>query len=219
MLNSGRTAFEKVNDYVVFDLETTGLSSTTDKIIEISAVKVSGGKVVDEFSMLVDPERPIPYGASRVNHITDDMVRGMPTIAAALPDFLDFIGSLPLVGHNILAFDMKFLNRECMELYGRELPNECIDTMRAARACFPDMPHRRLTDLAEHYGLCTDGAHRALADCRMNQTVYERLKSELKESGAPVCPRCGGVLVIRSGRFGKFYGCAGFPDCRYTRNI
>ncbi len=210
---------EKVSDYVVFDFETTGLSCMGDKIIEISAVKVRDGQIVEEFSTLVDPEQPIPYGASMVNHITDDMVKGMPTIAEALPAFLSFVGKLPLVGHNILSFDMKFLNRECMELYGKEIANDLIDTLKVARQCFPEMHHRRLTDLAEHYGLSTVGAHRALADCRMNQIIYERMKAELKESTVPVCPKCGCVLIIRSGRFGKFYGCSGFPGCRFTKNI
>ncbi len=216
--NNG-TRSEKVSDYVVFDFETTGLSSAADRIIEISAIRVEGGQIVGEFSMLVDPEQHIPYGASMVNHITDDMVRGQPTIAEALPAFLSFIGKLPLVGHNIASFDMKFLNRACMELYGTEVSNDFIDTLRVAKMCFPEMQHRRLTDLAEHYGLSTAGAHRALADCRMNQIIYERMKAELKENAAPVCPRCGNILIIRSGRFGKFYGCSGFPRCRFTKNI
>ena len=72
--------------------------------------------------------------------------------------------------------------------------------------------------LAEHYGLTTQGAHRALNDCRMNQQVFERLAREPRRE-AKRCPRCGQPLALRKGRFGAFYGCTGYPVCRYTENV
>ena len=95
-----------VADYVVFDLETTGISPKTDEVVEISAVKVEHGKVTDEFSTLVNPKRRIPYGASRVNGITDDMVAEAPFFEQVLEEFLEFIEGFVLVGHNIARFDM-----------------------------------------------------------------------------------------------------------------
>ncbi len=97
-----------VPKYVVVDLETTGISCEKDRIIEISAVKVVNGIVVEEFSELVNPECRIPYYASRVNGITDEMVKDARTFDKVLPDFLRFIGESILVGHNIQSFDMKY---------------------------------------------------------------------------------------------------------------
>ena len=90
-----------VSDYVVFDLETTGVSPYSDKVVEISAVKVKGDKVVDEFSSLVNPKCHISAGASAVNGIYDDMVEDVPAFDEVLPKFIDFIEDLPLMGHNI----------------------------------------------------------------------------------------------------------------------
>ena len=101
----GRLLTSYVSDYVVFDLETTGISCSKDDIVEISAISVKDSKIVDEFSTLVNPLRPIPYYASNVNGITDDMVADSPVFEDVLPQFLDFIGNSVLVGHNIHSFD------------------------------------------------------------------------------------------------------------------
>lgn len=209
-------------DYVVFDLETTGLSPASDDIIEISAVKVKKGKVTDTFSTLVNPGRPIPKSASMVNGITDDMVEEAPDLRLALGEFLEFIGKEVLVGHNIHSFDMKFLEKAVRELENKEVENDYIDTLYMARSCLKELPRHRLTDLASYFEISTQGAHRALNDCMMNQRCFEEMGKRLpKEEGAGKglsCPRCGGGLVKRNGRFGAFYGCSNFPDCRYTRN-
>ena len=175
---SGKRLNIFVPSYVIFDLETTGISYYKDKIIEISAIKVIDGYTVEEFSELVNPERKIPYYATRVNGITDDMVETSRIFDDVLPDFLDFIGDSVLVGHNIHAFDMKFLYREIARLYRKTLTNDYVDTLYYARKMLPKLPHHRLVDLADYFEIATVGAHRALNDCRMNQKVYERL-SEL----------------------------------------
>lgn len=219
----GKQRNQYVPDYVLYDLETTGTSSNYDEVIEISAVKVRNGKIVEEFSQLVNPGRPIPYAASAVNHITDDMVASAPGFEEVLQQFLDFAGEDILVGHNINSFDMKFLYRDCEKYFGLTLTNDYIDTLKLARICLPELSHHRLSDLAEYYGISTAGAHRALNDCRMNQQVYEKLAKELDgSSGHKIaiknCPVCGQPLKKRSGRFGEFWGCTGFPNCRYTEN-
>jgi len=220
----GKQLIKYVPDYVVYDLETTGTSSNYDDVIEISAVKVRNGQLVDEFSELVNPGKPIPYAASMVNHISDEMVAEAPSFDLVLPRFLAFVQEDVLVGHNIHSFDMKFLYRDCEKYFGQTLTNDYVDTLKLAKICFPDWKHRRLGDLAAYYGISTSGAHRALADCRMNQSVFERMRSDMEKSAArgtklKQCPRCGGLLQRRNGRFGEFWGCSGYPGCRYTENI
>ena len=179
-LRTGDKLDKYVSDYTVFDLETTGVSPQTDKVIEISAIKVRNGQAVGEFSSLVNPMRSIPYGATRVNGITDEMVADKPVFEKVLGDFLDFIEDDILVGHNIHDFDMKFIHRDCEAFFRMFLGNDYIDTLPLARKCLPQLGHHRLTDLALYYKISINGAHRALNDCRMNQLVFERLGAELK---------------------------------------
>lgn len=217
---AGRRLCKYVPNYVIFDLETTGLSVKTDAVIEISAIKVIGGKVVDEFSTLVNPGMPIPYYASSVNGITDRMVKDAPRIKEALSSFLDFAGDEILVGHNISGFDMKFICRDADIWLSRTISNDYVDTVLLSRAILPDMSHT-LTDLAKFCGISTEGAHRALNDCRMNQIIFERLALELKapssSSKVNQCPSCGSPLKLRNGKFGEFWGCMSYPNCKFTR--
>ena len=241
----GKQLRRYVPDYTIFDLETTGISTRKDEVVEISAVRVRSGRIVEEFTTLVNPGMPIPYYASQVNGITDDMVADAPEFKKALSDFIEFVGEDVLVGHNIAAFDMRFLYRDCGKYFGSQPGNDYIDTLVLAKELLPQISSRKLTALAGHYGISAEGAHRALNDCRMNQQVFERLGGEMElirglaedgissltsrsESEAAFhntlasksrrCPRCGGFLKRRNGRFGEFFGCSGFPVCRYTEN-
>ncbi len=222
----GKLLNEYLEDYVVFDLETTGISPYNDEVIEISAVKVRKGKVVEEFSELVNPKRTIPFAASRVNNITNDMVSDAPFFDEVLRHFLQFIGEDVLVGHNIQGFDMKFIYRDCERYFHQTITNDYVDTLILAKRCFPEWRHRRLGDLADYYGISTQGAHRALADSRMNQRVFELLGKEMNiekkktlDANVKMCPLCNLPLKKRNGRYGEFWGCTGFPNCRYTENI
>lgn len=222
----GKLLNEYIEDYVVFDLETTGVSPYNDEVIEISAVKARKGKVVEEFSELVNPKRTIPFAARRVNNITDDMVSDAPFFDEVLRHFLEFVGEDVLVGHNIQSFDMKFIYRDCERYFHQLITNDYVDTLILAKRCFPEWRHRRLGDLADYYGISTQGAHRALADCRMNQRVFELLGKEMNtekkktlDSSVKTCPLCNLPLKKRNGRYGEFWGCTGFPNCRYTENI
>ena len=214
----GRNIDSYIENYVLFDLETTGISWRSDDVIEISALRVRSGQVTESFSSLVDPGRPIPWAASRVNNITDDMVAGEPTMEEILPQFLEFVGEDVLAGHNIARFDLNFLYRDSMVRFGLLPGNDYVDTLLFARQSLPGLPSYALTALAEHYGLTTQGAHRALNDCRMNQQIFERLAREPRQA-AKRCPRCGQPMALRKGRFGAFYGCTGYPGCRYTENV
>lgn len=229
--NKGKRLNKYVSDYVVFDLETTGINPNRDAIIEISAIKVIGNQVAEEFSTLVNPGRSIPKGATAVNGITDEMVADAPTVKEAIEHFLDFIGDSILVGHNIHTFDMNFAYDAALQELGREIKNDYIDTLYLARQCLPQLSHHKLTDVSEYFCIETEGAHRALCDCVMNQQCYEALsrilkerkgKAKIKEEGADatnelLCPECGSALILRKGKYGAFYGCSSFPSCRFTR--
>lgn len=238
--HKGKRISGYLKDYVVFDLETTGIHQELDDIIEISAVKVQDHKVVEQFSTLINPGRHIPATATAVNGITDQMVADAPGIESVIGDFLEFIGDSVLVGHNIHSFDTNFVYDAALQHLERGLSNDYVDTLFMARKCLPSLSHHRLTDIAEHFQIETEGAHRALQDCIMNQLCYEELGKILEkleeekrqrltaggrssasmssEEEELVCPECGAILVRRKGRYGYFYGCQGFPICRYTRN-
>lgn len=215
----GRRLNKYLEDYVVFDLETTGISVVSDEIVEISAVKVSRHEIEDTFSTLVNPGMPIPRSATQVNGITDDMVSSAPDLGTALAQAMEFFGDRVLVGHNIHTFDMKFLSRAALGLYGTEIANDYVDTLYIARACLPKLKHHRLVDVSEHFQISTIGAHRALNDCMMNQKCYEQLGKLMGQEKDSCCPKCGSLLIRRNGRYGEFYGCSGFPECRYTKKV
>lgn len=149
--------------YVAIDLETTGLHDDSDAIVEIGAVRVENGQITAEFQQLIDPERPMPLSASSVNHITDDMLQGMPKIYQIIPVLIDFIGDDVLVAHNA-RFDAKFL----MQAFSRNrfrVPANWFDTMELARY-WPDSPNKKLASLIAAAGIENDEAHRALGDAR-----------------------------------------------------
>lgn len=217
--NRGKLIKEYPSSYVVYDLETTGTSPRRNSIIEISAVKVSNHEIVDTFSTLVNPECEIPSAATAVNGITDEMVADMPYIEEVFPLFMDFVGDEILIGHNIHNFDMKYLWKVAEHLYGETVTNDYVDTLPMSRQRLPELAHHRLVDLATHYSISTEGAHRALADCIMNQKCYELMLAEEPYGEAKKCPRCGNIMKRRNGRYGEFWGCMGFPSCRYTENV
>ena len=151
--NKGKRLGRYVGDYVVFDLETTGINPERDSIIEISALKVKDHRVVEEFSTLVNPGRHIPAGATAVNGITDDMVADAPLIEEVLPQFLEFCQGCVPVAHNA-GFDMSFIMENARRLglslsglsgrtgtavtdgSGRETDCTYVDTVGIARGAF-----------------------------------------------------------------------------------
>lgn len=117
-----------------------------------------------------------------MNGITNAMVAEAPAFSHVLAEFLDFAEGLVLVGHNIARFDMKFIWRDAEQYFGEIPQNNYVDTLQVARKHLPKMDHHRLVDLAEYYGISSEGAHRALNDCYMNQKVYECMVAEMREA-------------------------------------
>lgn len=132
-----------MKQYVVLDLETTGLHPYRHGITEIAALKFDGERVIDEFHSLVNPERHISSGITRLTGITNEMVANAPVISQLMPDFCDFLGEDYLVGHNV-SFDYRFLNHYCYCCLEHYLENETICTMKLARKYLPALENKKL---------------------------------------------------------------------------
>lgn len=170
--------------FVVVDLETTGKHRERDGITEIAAVKVRGGEVVEEFSTLVDPGRPVPAGVAAITGISDDTLAGAPALGTALPAFLEFAAGCVLVAHNA-PFDTGFLRAGCARL-GLSWPNpSVVCTLRLSRRVLSGgrTPNHGLATLAETLGTAHAPAHRALQDARTTNDVLHALLGLLGPSG------------------------------------
>lgn len=172
---------------VAVDLETTGLIPGHDRIVEIGAVAFSPAAGVEaEFAELVDPGIPIPPVASRVSGITDDMVRGRPTVAGSLPAFLAFLGDAVPVAHNA-PFDVGFLAADAARLGLAAPSTPVVDTRALARAVFPDRRRYALEALCRELGLARS-AHRGLADAHSCRMLFLACLERLEAAGAGTDP-------------------------------
>ena len=159
--------------YCVFDLETTGISHITEKITEIGAIKIKNGEVIDTFETFVNPEKPIPEEVVNVTHITDDMVKDADTIDKVMPRFLEFIGDSVMVAHNA-DFDIGYMKYNCEQL-GLDFDVSHIDTLRLAKAVFPEFSKYKLGIIAEKLNIKVDVAHRALDDVKTLVQVFKEM--------------------------------------------
>lgn len=182
--------------FVAFDLETTGTKPAKDRIVEIGAVRFDGDQPVASYGTLVDPGIPIPAGASAVNGISDEMLRGQPRIESVLGGFADFCGNLPLVAHNA-PFDFGFL-LEAVKQHGGPAPGGVVlDSLALARRVFPGQPNYRLGSLVRHFGFSGGDFHRAEADSAYCGMLFARILQTLEARGTP----CGvGDLLKLIGR-------------------
>ena len=174
-VRKGTSVSHYVSDYSVIDLETTGIYVNSAKIVEISAVRVRNGQVVDEYSTLVNPGCHIPEEASEVNHITDDMVKNAPTLEEVINDFLDFVGSDVILGYNNAGFDMNIIYDANLRINNSYFENDYIDLLHSARKCLMDLDNCRLETVCKFYSLDTTGEHRALKDCYLTKECYDRI--------------------------------------------
>lgn len=167
---------ELVSDYVVFDLETTGLDSFSDRIIEIGALKYRNNELVDEFSVLINPEVMISPKITEITGITNEMINGAKTIKEVMPEFIEFIENLPLIAHNS-QFDLSFIEENVKRL-GFEVPrNTNIDTVELARKYIPRVYNYKLTTLKNYFKL-DFGSHRSVDDCKTTNYVYQYCKDK-----------------------------------------
>lgn len=159
--------------FCVFDLETTGLSAESDRIIEIGAVKVVDGKVTETFSSMVDPLIPLPDKIKTLTHIEDADVKGQPLIADVLPDFYKFSHGTILVGQNI-PFDYGFISAKGKPL-GIFFDNDKMDTIPLARKYYPQIGKYNLDSLAKFFGVINQGAHRAIYDAFATADIFLKI--------------------------------------------
>lgn len=153
----------KTTTYIVFDIETTGLSVTQNKIIEIAAVKMTEGKEIDRYATFVNPHERIPYHIQQLTNINDEMVQDAPDVGPVLEEFIRFAGDAVLVAHNA-RFDVDFVNAKLKELGKPQMENPVLDTLEMARMLFPSMKNHRLNTLAAKYKVSLENHHRAIDD-------------------------------------------------------
>ena len=167
--------------FVVFDLETTGLSSENDKITEIGAVKVENGKITGRFSTFVNPERPIPQKIVELTSITDEMVADAPKIEEILPEFLNFCKDCVLVAHNA-RFDTSFVKKNA-EACGLSYDFPHLDTLMLARGLYPELGNHKLSTLNKHLKVPLLHHHRAVDDAQATAEIFIKMLEELKNMG------------------------------------
>ena len=166
--------------FVVFDIETTGLSKETESITEIGAVKVVDGKIIDRFSTFVNPERPIPAEITKLTGITNEMVADAPVITEILPKFLEFCQDAVLVAHNA-NFDTGFIRLNAERKCGIEVKNTVLDTLELSRALLPELKKHKLDIICEQLGVSLEGHHRAVNDAEATAEVFLKFIDMLVE--------------------------------------
>lgn len=173
-LYKGKSLLKMPRDFVVVDIETTGLKPEINEIIEIGAIKIKDMEVIDTFQTLVKPHFLIPPFITNFTGITNNMVAGAPQISEVLPLFLNFVDRQVVVGHNV-NFDINFIYEGLMREFNIPLANDFVDTLRIARNKLKEIPNHKLETLSYYFNINTDNNHRALKDCWMTFCVYQEL--------------------------------------------
>ena len=166
--------------YVVFDIETTGLSKEKDMITEIGAVKIKDGKIIDTFSTFVNPQRPLSERIVQLTHITDDMLKDAPLIDTVLPAFMEFFGDSVLVAHNA-NFDVGFIRFQAKRLGLGSVNNTVIDTVELSRSLLPHLNKHKLDIVAKELGVSLEGHHRAVNDAQATAEIFIKFLDMLVE--------------------------------------
>ncbi|MGE4282191.1 MAG: PolC-type DNA polymerase III [Clostridia bacterium] len=169
------------DEFVVFDIETTGLNAQKDRITEIGAVKISHGEIVDKYQTFVNPGVPIPSKITELTGITDDMVKDAPQIENVLTDFLDFSKGYILVAHNA-QFDVGFIKANARR-QNIEFDYGFLDTLELCRALFPQLKRHRLNVVAQHLGVKLDNHHRAVDDAQATAEIFLKCIALMKQKG------------------------------------
>ncbi len=168
---------------IVLDTETTGLDHKTEKLLEVAAVKMKDGEILETFTSLINPQKPIRHSSFLIHNISEEMIADAPTIDEVLPGFLEFVGDHPYVAHNAI-FDYSFINEACKALYNRRFLNNRIDTFEMYRMVFPDDPSHGLSSLLARFGFESTVIHRALDDAMALAKVYPKLRELFEQKYA-----------------------------------
>ncbi|WEK56152.1 MAG: PolC-type DNA polymerase III [Candidatus Cohnella colombiensis] len=168
--------------YVVFDIETTGLSVTNNKIIELAGVKMCKGQELDRFATFINPHEPIPYNIQQLTNITDEMVVDAPELEPKLKEFIHFIEDSVLVAHNA-RFDIGFMQEACKQNGLPPIMNPVLDTLELARFIHPTMKNHRLNTLSTLYKVALESHHRAIDDTLALAGVLAGLLKDVATKG------------------------------------
>jgi len=169
-------------DFVVVDVEATGAKTPPNRLIELGAYRIRGGRIVDKFLSLVNPEIPIPRFVASLTGISNDMVKNAPVFAEVAPQWLDFVSDSVLVAHNA-PFDTSFLNHEISRVYANHrMVNPHLCTVRLSRRAFPDLSNHRLETIAQHFAIPIASRHRAGSDALATAEIFIVLLTELEET-------------------------------------
>ncbi len=177
--HKGKSMISFPEEFCAVDLETTGTNPAWDDIIEIGAIRYSGGEETGRFQTLVRPDSGyiVDDFIEELTGITNEMLADAPGIGDVLPGFMEFVGESIILGHNT-NFDINFLYDNMVRHTGKPFTNDFIDTMRIARKLHPELPHHRLRDVVCYYGLTNEHEHRAETDCAATAECFARLKEE-----------------------------------------
>lgn len=165
-------------EFVVFDIETTGLSFKNHTIIEIGAVKLSGGVIVDQYSALIDPQTILDPKITELTGITDDMLIGQRLLSDVLPEFMSFVGDAPLVAHNA-SFDTAFIKENCSR-QGLPYDPTVLDTLTLSRLLLKDLKRHKLNIIAKYLGVSLENHHRAVDDANATAQIFLKFIEMLK---------------------------------------
>ena len=174
-LVKGKPLLEFPDNYIVIDIETTGLDPVKDCIMEISAVKYRKNRKVDEYVVLISIDRRVPLHITELTGITNEMLEGALDITSALQGFIDFVGEDILVGYNV-PFDLAFLTTASERYLLRGIFNDYVDVMQIAMEKLPFLGRAKQIVVAKYFGLDTEGSHRALNDCEICNGCFQKLK-------------------------------------------
>src|SRR5690606_5579799 len=169
-------------EYVVFDVETTGLSAIYDTIIELAAVKIHNGEIIDRFESFANPHHPLSATTIELTGITDDLVRNAPEDPDVLKKFLEWTGDAILVAHNA-AFDMGFINTGYQRMGLGKTTNPVIDTLELARFLYPEFANHRLNTLAKRFNIELTQHHRAIYDAEATGYLFLKMLKDATEKG------------------------------------
>lgn len=183
----GRSLIDFPSEYILIDIETTGLDPRFDSIIEIGAIRLSGNKVLSSYNALVKPTNTYEDNTyvnsfiTQLTGISNEMIEreGIPE-SKAIEGFIKFIQHDILVGYNV-NFDINFLYDSSLQYLNIPMTNDFIDIMRIARKQLRELERHRLKDLIKYYGISDEDHHRALRDCRITGEVFTHLRKEIEQ--------------------------------------
>lgn len=171
----GKNITNFIDDYVLVDIETTGLSPIYDDIIEIGAIKVKNNQMIDSYNQLIKIDRNLPEMITELTGITDEMLKTGKLPQIVLEEFVEFVKDDVIIGHNV-NFDLGFLQNKCKKYLGYNLSNDYIDTLFLARRLVPNSINHKLGTLAKLFNISYEGAHRGLKDVEITYELYNKLR-------------------------------------------